>query len=100
MSASQIINILQSILTVLMTVVPPVLLALGCVTVVATGSLDCSAAVVSPKTLAWIVGGLGFVKLTLLPWFAPGGWIRNLFGDKTVVTPAPLIGTVSPTDKR
>lgn len=103
MSVNQIINILQTLLTVLMTVVPPVLLALGC-TQDPAGNLDCSQAMFSPKTLALIVTGLGIIKVTILPWFSPGGWIRNLFGERAVVAPggtaAATAGTVSPVDVR
>lgn len=99
MNISQIINILQTILTVLMTVIPTILLALGCVQGVG-GELDCSAAWVSPKGLALIVAGLGFVKTVILPWLAPGGWVRNLFGERATVVPASstsaTTGTVAP----
>lgn len=99
MSVSQIINIIQTGLTVLMTVIPTILLALGC-TQGATGSLDCNAAMVSPSTLAWIVGAIGFIKTVVLPWLAPGGWVRNLFGERAVVAPssssAATTGTVPP----
>jgi hypothetical protein len=103
MNLSQLINILQTILTVAMTVIPTILLALGC-TQNATGTLDCSQATVSPSTLAWIVGAIGFVKTVVLPWLAPGGWIRNLFGERAVVAPstssAATTGTVAPQDVR
>lgn len=103
MNLSQLINILQTILTVAMTVIPTILLALGC-TQTATGDLDCSAAMVSPSTLAWIVAGLGFVKTVVLPWLAPGGWLRNLFGERAVVAPstsaAATTGTVPPSAVR
>ncbi len=103
MNFSQLINIVQTILTVAMTVIPTILLALGC-TQTATGNLDCSLAMVSPSTLAWIVGGIGFVKTVVLPWLAPGGWVRNLFGERAVVAPnassAAVPGTVAPKDVR
>lgn len=103
MSLGQIINILQTVLTVLMTVVPTILLALGC-TQDAAGNLDCSNAVVSPLTLGYIVTAIGLIKTVVLPWFAPGGWLRNLFGDRAVVAPASstsaTAGTVSPADVR
>lgn len=103
MSMGQIINILQTVLTIIMTVLPPILLALGC-TQDATGKLDCSQALVSPLTLGYIVTGIGLIKTVVLPWFAPGGWIRNLFGDRAVVapaaSPAATPGTVAPSDVR
>lgn len=100
MSTGRLINILQSILTVLMTVAPTILLALGCTQNAVTGELDCSAAIVSPWTMGKIVIGLGLIKTVVLPWLAPGGWVRNMFGDRAVVTSTPAPGTVSPTDVR
>lgn len=102
MSLNQVINILQTLLTILMTVVPPILLALGCTQI--GNELDCSQAILSPKTLALVVTGIGVVKTTILPWLAPGGWLRNLFGDKAVIAPAAskaaVPGTVAPADVR
>lgn len=103
MSSGQIINILQTILTLAMTIIPTILLALGC-TQDAAGAIDCSKAIVAPSTLAYIVAGLGFIKTVILPWLAPGGWLHNLFGNRAVVAPASstaaTAGTVSPADVR
>lgn len=103
MSRTQIINIIQSFLTYLLFILPPTLIALGC-TQDAAGNLECSQAMISPKALLWVVSGIGFIKGVLLPWFTPGGWIRNIFGDKVAVVPTAstkaTAGTVSPVEVR
>lgn len=103
MNMGQIINILQTVLTVIMTVVPTILISFGC-TQGTTGDLDCSQAIISPWTLGKIVLALGIIKTIILPWLAPGGWVRNLFGERAVVVPqnssAATPGTVSPADVR
>lgn len=104
MSRTQIINIIQSFLTYLLFILPPTLIALGC-TQDAAGNLECSQAMISPKFLVlWVIPGIGFIKGVLLPWFTPGGWIRNLLGDKVAVVPTASTnatpGTVSPVEVR
>lgn len=104
MTRGQIINNLQTFLTLLITIGPTILLALGCTQDAATGALECSNALISPKALLYIVAAIGFIKVTVLPWLAPGGWVRNLFGDRAVVapstSPAATTGTVPPTAVR
>lgn len=103
MSVSQIINIVQTLLTVILGAIPVILVNLGCTTD-AAGNFDCANAIIAPATLAWIGGAVLFLKTVVLPWLAPGGWLRNLFGERAVVTPstskAATTGTVSPSDVR
>lgn len=103
MDLSRLINILQSVLTVIVTAVPTIVLALGC-TQDATGAIECSKAIVSPAALAWLIGAIGFLKGVVLPWLAPGGWVRNMFGARAAVVPststAATPGTVPPTAVR
>lgn len=103
MTRTQLINIIQSILTYVLFVAPPLLVGLGC-TQDAAGNLDCSQAIIAPKMLVYLVSFIAFIKGVVLPWFTPGGWIRNLFGDKVTAVPAnsnnATAGTVSPADVR
>lgn len=103
MKIGQIINIVQTILTVILGAIPVILVNLGCVTD-AAGNFNCANAIIAPGTLAWIGGGVLFIKTVVLPWLAPGGWIRNLFGERAVVapsaSPAATEGTVPPTAVR
>lgn len=104
MTTGRIINILQTVLSILMTVVPTILLSLGCTQDPITQALDCQAAVISPWTMGKIVLALGVIKTVILPWLAPGGWVHNMFGERAVVAPgsssAATPGTVSPIDVR
>lgn len=100
MNLSSLINTVQTILSAALASLPVLLVNLGCTMDAVTGKLDCSQAYVAPTTLGYIAIGIGFLKLVVLPAIQPGGWFRNLFGDKTVVTTQPSPGTVSPADVR
>lgn len=103
MDLSRLINILQTILTIIITVVPTLVLSLGC-TGDPAGTIECSQALISPELLGWLIGVVGFIKTVVLPWLAPGGWVRNLFGARAAVVPSTsgqaTPGTVAPQDVR
>lgn len=99
MNFTALLNTLQTVISMANVVLFALAMQLGCTTG-ADGRLDCSAAWFEPATLVIIAGVLNFLKFVVLPWLTPGGLIRNLFGDKTVVTSTPTPGTVSPADVR
>lgn len=82
------LNTLQTALTGAIVVAMALLKFAGC-TELPTGVPDCSASWlgehVGQATLVWIAGILGFVKLTVIPWFQPGGFLRNLFSPKAPI---------------
>lgn len=102
---SGLVNVAQTVLTVINVALIALLMQVGCVDNPATPDVDLMCTVsnvpfLSVTFLGWAAAVSNALKLVVLPWLAPGGWVRNLFGDKTVVTAQPLIGTVAPTAKR
>ncbi len=93
------LNSLQTILTGFIVVAIALLKFTGC-TELATGAVDCTnswlAQYVGAGTLVWIIGIIGFIKLTVIPWLQPGGWLANLFAPKAPVTAQHATGTVTP----
>ena len=103
------LNTVQTVLTVVNVAVIALLTQVGCVDNPLTPDVDLMCTVSNVPFLS--VTFLGIVatvsntlKLVVLPWLAPGGWVRNLFGAKAVVAPevsnAAVPGTVSPTAVR
>ena len=98
------LNTLQTVLTMAALAGIGFLKASGCVETGAPGTaLECSqsflAQWISPGTLAWVAGLFLALKLTVIPWFQPGGWLYNLFAPKVPVTNKPNEpGTVTPID--
>lgn len=84
------LNTLQTALTGAIVVAMALLKFAGC-TELPDGTPDCSASWlgehIGQATLVWIAGILGFVKLTVIPWFQPGGFLRNLFSPKAPIVP-------------
>lgn len=99
MNFSALLNTVQTVLSAVNGILIVVLMNLGCVTGV-DGKLDCSAAWFEPSTIAIVAIVSNTLKFVVIPWLQPGGLLRNLFGDKTVVTSTPAPGTVAPTDVR
>lgn len=93
------LNTLQTILTGGIVVAMALLKFAGC-TELPDGTADCTnswlAQHIGQSTLVWIAGIFGFVKLTVIPWFQPGGFLYNLFAPKVPVTPTTEPGTVNP----
>lgn len=101
------INSLQTLLSVVLAIATGLLTQLGCVQDVATAKLVCTVSNfpwLTPTTLGSVAGVVTFLKLVVLPWLQPGGWLHNLFGQKVAVVPAGSTaatpGTVSPVDVR
>jgi hypothetical protein len=104
-----LINTAQTILSILNVALIALLTQVGCIDNPATPDADLMCTV---SSIPWLsVTALGIaatvsntLKLVILPWLAPGGWVRNLFGAKAVVAPvastAAVPGTVSPADVR
>lgn len=103
MNFTAILNTAQTVLSALNVVLIALLTSIGCAPDPVTAKMVCTVSAfpwLSVETLAWVAGVSNVLKFVILPWIAPGGILRNLFGEKTVVTPNPTPGTVSPTDVR
>lgn len=95
------LNTLQSILSGVLVVLPVLLKFTGCVEEVTPdpndADLNCSASTLSPTLIWWGLGIVTTLKFVVIPWFQPGGLIRNLFAPKVPVTEKVEPGTVMPT---
>lgn len=98
-------NRAQSILTVAIPIIIAASKSIGCTEIPnpppaeVQVALECSQSLLaswfSPDLANWYVAGVAALKL-VLAYISPGGFWANMLGVKTVVTTAPVEGTVSP----